>query len=118
MATFQSAAYPALNVTRLDGSPLQFSGGVIEVEEADADRLRQVAADFPQYGITEVTAGGASDAESTESDEDEEEGGTDPTNDELREALRERGLPVSGNKDELILRLAESDAELEDDDSE
>lgn len=32
------------------------------------------------------------------------------TNDELREVLRERELETSGNKDELLARLAESDA--------
>jgi SAP domain len=34
-----------------------------------------------------------------------------PTNEELRDDLRERGLPVSGNKEELIERLADDDAE-------
>ena len=31
------------------------------------------------------------------------------TKDELQELLRERDLPISGNKDELIERLQESD---------
>ena len=34
-----------------------------------------------------------------------------PTNEELREELRDRGLAVSGNKDELTDRLAEDDDE-------
>lgn len=33
----------------------------------------------------------------------------DMTNDELREELASRDLPVSGNKDELISRLEEAD---------
>jgi alkanesulfonate monooxygenase SsuD/methylene tetrahydromethanopterin reductase-like flavin-dependent oxidoreductase (luciferase family) len=37
--------------------------------------------------------------------------GAAPTNEELRDDLRERGLPVSGNKDELIERLADDDAD-------
>jgi len=31
------------------------------------------------------------------------------TNDELREELEARGLPVSGNKDELVVRLEKDD---------
>ena len=34
-----------------------------------------------------------------------------PTNEELREDLRERGLPTSGNKDALTDRIADDDAE-------
>lgn len=33
----------------------------------------------------------------------------DMTKDELQELLRQRDLPVSGNKDELVARLNESD---------
>jgi hypothetical protein len=33
-----------------------------------------------------------------------------PTNEELREELRDRGLPVSGNKDELVERLRADDS--------
>jgi len=41
--------------------------------------------------------------------EDEDSGeDQDPTNEELREQLREKGLPVSGNKAELIARLEEN----------
>jgi hypothetical protein len=32
------------------------------------------------------------------------------TNDDLRDELEKRGLPKSGNKDELVARLEESDA--------
>lgn len=35
---------------------------------------------------------------------------TERTKDELQEELRRRGLPVSGTKDELVTRLAETDA--------
>lgn len=35
----------------------------------------------------------------------------DLTNDQLKELLKERDLPVSGNKDELVARLRESDTE-------
>lgn len=44
----------------------------------------------------------------------------DYTKDELKEALSERDLPVSGSKSDLIARLEESDAERseEDDDEE
>jgi len=34
-----------------------------------------------------------------------------PTNEELRDDLRDRGLPTSGNKNELVERLAEDDEE-------
>jgi hypothetical protein len=115
MVTFKSEVYPALNVVRADGSSLQFSGGIISVEDADADRLRQVAEQYPQYGIQEV--GLAAPAPDTEGGEDEVEvEGKDPTNDELREELKARGLPTTGNKEDLILRLAESDAEGDGDD--
>jgi hypothetical protein len=47
---------------------------------------------------------------------------SDMTNDELRDALRDRDLPTSGNKDDLIARLQEDDADTgeseEDDDEE
>lgn len=117
MATFKSEVHPALNVTRLDGSPLQFSGGIIVVEEADAERLRQVAKDYPQYGIQEVgEAAPAPETGEGSGDDDEAPEAKDPTNDQLREELAARGLPTSGNKEDLILRLAESDAEAEGDD--
>jgi hypothetical protein len=38
----------------------------------------------------------------------------DKTREELREELKERGLPVSGNKGELVERLEEADREAED----
>jgi hypothetical protein len=41
----------------------------------------------------------------------------DMTNDELKDLLRERDLPVSGKHDELVARLQEDD-ESEDDESE
>lgn len=42
----------------------------------------------------------------------------DLTNDELKDKLRERGLPVSGNKDELVERLEADDANGDEEDSE
>lgn len=43
--------------------------------------------------------------------EDADEGYESWTKDELSAELESRGLPKSGNKDELIARLEESDAE-------
>lgn len=61
------------------------------------------------------------DAPSADEDDDEDEeddggeGYDDLTNDELKEELRKRDLPVSGNHAELVARLEEDDEE--DDDS-
>lgn len=58
--------------------------------------------------------GDDTDADDTDEDEeDEEDEYDDMTNDQLREELGRRGLPKSGNQDELIARLREDD---EDDD--
>jgi hypothetical protein len=53
-----------------------------------------------------------------EDDESEDVSYDDLTNDELKELLRERDLPVSGKHDELVARLQESDESDDEDDDE
>lgn len=48
--------------------------------------------------------------EEIEAEADNPSGYEDMTNEELKDELAARGLHVSGNKDELIARLQESDA--------
>jgi hypothetical protein len=50
--------------------------------------------------------------------DDMDESYEDMTNDDLRAELEKRGLPKSGNKDELVARLEEDDASDEDEDDE
>lgn len=63
---------------------------------------KQIGAQAPGYHA-EVKGEGGVATESTEY--------KSMTNDELREELTRRGLPTSGNKDELVERLEEHDSE-------
>lgn len=115
MATFRTDNYPSLVVARADGPSLRFTGGVLEAAEEDAQAVRDLATNFPEYGIVE--GGDAAPATTPEGTGVPADEAKDPTNEELKEALRERGLPVTGNKDDLILRLAEADADEDDEDA-
>lgn len=51
----------------------------------------------------------ATNADDEDDEEDEDSDYSEMSNDELRDELKRRDLPVSGNKDELIARLEEDD---------
>lgn len=110
-------------------------GKVAAALQGAADRLRPADEDPSEEAGTE-DAGAAEDSEEAQSAEDEahedeadeDEGGDDaseqalpgepiegPTRDEIRDELRELGLPVTGTKDELQERLDQARREQEDD---
>jgi hypothetical protein len=90
-------------------------GRRITVDEADKDAVEHFRELVASGDVVEVTHGAQPQLGPVE--ETEAAGGTDvapaPTNEELREDLRERGLPTSGNKAELTERLAEDDKAAE-----
>lgn len=80
-----------------------WTGAVLDVPDDDAERVgyfRQLAA-----------AGDAEVIEDVAKAEPPEVANKVATNEELRDELRDRGLPVSGNKDELTERLADDEAQ-------
>ena len=64
----------------------------------------------PDITFDEFVAGAVVEDEDDE-DEDEDEDYNSLTKDDLVKLLKERGLEVSGKKDELVARLEENDAE-------
>lgn len=110
MATFKSATHPALTIVT-EKATVKFRGGQLDATDEQAEAVRAFAKKFPQYNIEEAAAADAATSDaSTDDGEDSEEGqGSGPTNAQLREELAARGLPTTGNKAELLERLAASD---------
>lgn len=111
MAKFKSPRYAGLVISGAN-TTTKFAGGFAEVDDEHANAIRSFAEAHPEYAIEEIDAGPPAQDPATGEGEGEDTGegeAKDPTNDELRAELKERGLPTTGNKDELLARLAESD---------
>jgi hypothetical protein len=76
-----------------------------KVVAQEAEEAKQALVDYRKQQVATATGAGAPEGT-------EESGPYDGlTNDELSDILKERELPHSGTKQELLDRLAESDAE-------
>lgn len=138
MQVYNSPVYPAIQV-RLGNHRVRALRGVLNVKDEDVDAFEDWAARRPHYKITRedgslvtreearrertreerkpadrvFVAPGVTDVEADPTDAVEQ------SNDslsvpELKDALREKGLPTSGNRAVLIDRLNKADEEDED----
>jgi hypothetical protein len=142
MKVYRSPVYPAIQV-RLGNRRIRATAGYVNVQDADVETFEEWAAKRPHYKITDedgnlitrrdprrerraeerppedrvFVAPGITESEANP--EMVSEQSVDSLSvPELRDALREKGLPTTGNRAVLIDRLAKADEEDEDADAE
>lgn len=112
-----------------NGDPIEIGGGLDELTEAEVEsgqtpegKREQLAKDplvpmqafGPQNTVEPVPVAELHDDEDDVLSESNSSSSKGSTASELKEELRDRGLPVSGNKAELQARLDEDNEESED----